>query len=156
MFLGASEQEIEVALLGSRQPRQVRYKQDTAGRPAQQVGWRLAQTIRGGQKWRSLRHKQPGEHFSVHASFTAQQKRHCGLRQLSQAPCIYGRSWAYDDRGIWVADGCQADFNVGYTTVALNVTGDGRWIRCESRDFRETGCSIRCSVSLSSVTAPAA
>ncbi|HTL15164.1 MAG TPA: DUF3011 domain-containing protein [Thermomonas sp.] len=32
------------------------------------------------------------------------------VRQLSRAPCIQGRSWGYGRNGIWVADGCRAEF----------------------------------------------
>jgi len=35
------------------------------------------------------------------------------VRQRSKAPCIYGRTWGYDERGIWVDRGCRADFAVG-------------------------------------------
>jgi hypothetical protein len=35
------------------------------------------------------------------------------LRQRSDSPCIYGRTWGYDQRGIWVDRGCRADFEVG-------------------------------------------
>lgn len=35
------------------------------------------------------------------------------LRQISDSPCRYGRTWGYDRRGIWVADGCAAEFRVG-------------------------------------------
>ena len=35
------------------------------------------------------------------------------VRQRSEAPCIYGRTWGYDDRGVWVDRGCRADFAVG-------------------------------------------
>lgn len=35
------------------------------------------------------------------------------VRQRSEAPCIYGRTWGYDQRGIWVDRGCRADFAVG-------------------------------------------
>ena len=31
-------------------------------------------------------------------------------RQLSRASCQYNRSWGYDRRGIWVGDGCRAEF----------------------------------------------
>lgn len=31
-------------------------------------------------------------------------------RQLSRNPCEYNRSWGYDRRGIWVGDGCRAEF----------------------------------------------
>lgn len=34
------------------------------------------------------------------------------LRQRSDSPCIYGRTWGYDERGIWVDRGCRADFEV--------------------------------------------
>ena len=35
------------------------------------------------------------------------------VRQRSEAPCNYGRTWGYDDRGVWVDRGCRADFSVG-------------------------------------------
>jgi hypothetical protein len=31
-------------------------------------------------------------------------------RQLSKARCRYGSSWGYDRKGIWVDEGCRADF----------------------------------------------
>src|SRR5262245_16147104 len=30
-----------------------------------------------------------------------------------EAPCLLGKTWGYDDAGIWVADGCSAEFVVG-------------------------------------------
>jgi len=35
------------------------------------------------------------------------------IRQRSEAPCVFGQTWGYDDRGIWVDRGCRADFTVG-------------------------------------------
>jgi hypothetical protein len=35
------------------------------------------------------------------------------IRQRSEADCIYGRTWGYDQRGIWVDRGCRADFELG-------------------------------------------
>jgi len=32
--------------------------------------------------------------------------------QLSQAPCRRGENWDYDDRSVWVSDGCRARFRV--------------------------------------------
>ena len=32
------------------------------------------------------------------------------VRQLSRAPCIEGRNWGYGRAGIWVAQGCRAEF----------------------------------------------
>jgi len=49
------------------------------------------------------------------------RKRFCGasissgvnlVRQLSGRACEEGRSWGWDKRGIWVDDGCRAEFSV--------------------------------------------
>src|SRR5260370_10848487 len=34
------------------------------------------------------------------------------VKQVSGAPCEQGRSWGYNDRGIWVDHGCRAEFAV--------------------------------------------
>jgi hypothetical protein len=34
-------------------------------------------------------------------------------RQLSRNNCVQGRTWGYDRRGIWVTNGCRAEFIVG-------------------------------------------
>lgn len=31
----------------------------------------------------------------------------------SRGPCVEGRTWGYDRRGIWVTNGCRAEFEVG-------------------------------------------
>jgi Protein of unknown function (DUF3011) len=35
------------------------------------------------------------------------------IRQRSEAPCVFGQTWGFDDRGVWVDSGCRADFAVG-------------------------------------------
>jgi len=35
------------------------------------------------------------------------------VRQRSDADCIYGRTWGYGKKHIWVDRGCRADFEVG-------------------------------------------
>ena len=35
------------------------------------------------------------------------------IRQRSEAPCIYGQTWGFDERGVWVDRGCRADFATG-------------------------------------------
>lgn len=42
-------------------------------------------------------------------------------RQLSKSPCRENRSWGYDRRGIWVDDGCRAEFRLG------GRGGGGNW-----------------------------
>ncbi len=34
------------------------------------------------------------------------------LQQSSAFPCIQGRTWGWDHTGIWVSDGCSANFDV--------------------------------------------
>jgi hypothetical protein len=34
-------------------------------------------------------------------------------RQISRTSCIMNRTWGYDSRGIWVKDGCRAEFTLG-------------------------------------------
>ncbi|HQU48784.1 MAG TPA: DUF3011 domain-containing protein [Casimicrobiaceae bacterium] len=35
------------------------------------------------------------------------------IQQSSKAPCMQGRTWGYDARGIWVDNGCAATFRYG-------------------------------------------
>jgi hypothetical protein len=34
-------------------------------------------------------------------------------RVLNDSVCLLGRSWGYDDKGIWVTSGCSAEFVLG-------------------------------------------
>jgi hypothetical protein len=59
-------------------------------------------------------------------------------RQLSRDSCRPGSSWGFDRDGIWVADGCRAEFEVGYYETSWD---DGqRQVRCESEDQRYRRC----------------
>ncbi|MCF7751474.1 DUF3011 domain-containing protein [Bacillus subtilis subsp. subtilis] len=51
----------------------------------------------------------------------SRQRRFCGAtigkgarlsKQLSGSPCEEGRSWGWDARGVWVDNGCRAEFQV--------------------------------------------
>ena len=33
-------------------------------------------------------------------------------RSYGEVACLLGKTWGYDDKGVWVADGCVADFIV--------------------------------------------
>jgi hypothetical protein len=89
------------------------------------------------------------------------------LRQTSRADCFEGETWGFDRRGIWVTQGCAADFEVGgggrgpdYGQGRYERGGDwyddrgrggdypdrgGQRIFCESRDFRYNYCPVRVS-----------
>ena len=63
------------------------------------------------------------------------------VRQLSQAPCMPGRTWGYQADKIWVGDGCRAEFELGYGNA--NWQGDARVITCSSNDGRYSRCFTR-------------
>ena len=50
------------------------------------------------------------------------ERQHCGAdttdgvvlaRSAGEAPCLFGKTWGYDDKGVWVSDGCGGVFLVG-------------------------------------------
>ena len=56
---------------------------------------------------------QPGERQHCSADTSA------GVALVSSsgaAPCLLGKTWGYDDTGIWVSDGCSGEFVAGQTT----------------------------------------
>jgi hypothetical protein len=46
-------------------------------------------------------------------------------RSHGEAPCLLGKTWGYTDKGVWVADGCAADFLVARGTAAVPETTKG-------------------------------
>jgi hypothetical protein len=38
------------------------------------------------------------------------------VESFGTAPCLLGRTWGYDDQGVWVSDGCGASFFTGRVT----------------------------------------
>ena len=38
------------------------------------------------------------------------------LRSTGESSCLLGKTWGYDDAGVWVFDGCGGEFTVGSTT----------------------------------------
>lgn len=99
----------------------------------------------------------PGDSYgrSIRCESEDRRTRHCGVdtrggvrigRRLSKAPCIQGRSWDYDRRGVWVSEGCRAEFVVGAGGYRPGNrpgnSGDrGRIVRCESEDRRQRRCN---------------
>ena len=80
-------------------------------------------------------------------------------RQHSRNACIEGRTWGYRRDGIWVSDGCRAEFRVtgygggyggggGYNDGYYGNQGSGygngygSTVRCESNDGRTNRCAI--------------
>lgn len=65
-------------------------------------------------------------------------------RQLSQAACIEGRTWGFNNSGIWVDHGCAAEFSVdnrgGYGYDNGNAYGRNSIVKCESPKFKDRRC----------------
>lgn len=70
------------------------------------------------------------------------------VRQLSNQRCVQGRNWGHDRNGVWVTNGCRAEFAVG--RGAGWGTGHrpppsyapGHVVRCESSNHRHRRCNI--------------
>jgi Protein of unknown function (DUF3011) len=52
-------------------------------------------------------------------------------QRSSELPCTKGSSWGYDDKGLWVDKGCDADFALGPET-APTTEGGGIVLTCSS------------------------
>jgi Protein of unknown function (DUF3011) len=74
------------------------------------------------------------------------------VRQLSGSPCVRGRNWGTDSRGIWVSGGCRAEFSVGGYGYGDHDYDDDRYgggygnnggdtFRCESTNNRTERCA---------------
>ncbi len=44
------------------------------------------------------------------------------FRSMGVAPCLLGRTWGYDDDGIWVSDGCSGEFIAGSVSPTQEAT----------------------------------
>jgi hypothetical protein len=70
------------------------------------------------------------------------------VNQLSRADCFEGRTWGYDRRGVWVDEGCAAEFELAARDVApglIDGPADGQLgstFVCESRDGRRRLCAV--------------
>ncbi|MBN2241352.1 MAG: DUF3011 domain-containing protein [Acidobacteria bacterium] len=78
------------------------------------------------------------------------------MRQLSDAPCVEGRTWGYTQNSLWVSDGCRGvfAFDADSPDRLLSRRGGGgqeplpTYARCESIDNRQEECSIDTSGSV--------
>ncbi|MFD0738038.1 DUF3011 domain-containing protein [Lysobacter koreensis] len=63
-------------------------------------------------------------------------------RQLSRSACIEGQSWGATGDGIWVKDGCRAQFAIGYGGRAAGSGYGTRVVRCDSSGNRWNHCAV--------------
>lgn len=63
-------------------------------------------------------------------------------KRISEHSCALGRDWGYDENGIWVNNGCRAEFVVstsGYSPMSSAASRPT--LLCESKDGRRSFCS---------------
>jgi hypothetical protein len=59
------------------------------------------------------------------------------VRQISDSPCVFDRTWGWDTQGVWVNEGCRAEFIAG-----TSATVSRRTIVCESQSNRRNHCPV--------------
>lgn len=60
-------------------------------------------------------------------------------RQLSRAGCVEGTSWGATPDGVWVKDGCRAEFVLGFGASSRSGYG-AQVVRCDSLGNRWSHC----------------
>jgi Protein of unknown function (DUF3011) len=78
-------------------------------------------------------------------------KRHCPVdtafgvrmtRQISSHTCALGRDWGYDENGIWVTNGCRAEFTVNSpATLGMASASSRPVVLCESNRGHRNYCA---------------
>jgi hypothetical protein len=64
------------------------------------------------------------------------------VRQLGDNFCVLGRTWDFDATGVWVSDGCRAQFALGgYRLPTPNLPPNASKIVCESKDEQRILCA---------------
>ena len=62
-------------------------------------------------------------------------------RKLSSRDCVQGRDWGYDSSGVWVTNGCRAEFRVGGEYGNLpQYSSYTTPVKCESVNGRRNYC----------------
>lgn len=61
-------------------------------------------------------------------------------RRISQTGCEMNRDWGYDRTGIWVDNGCRAEFSIRGSSFMGGSAQRGESVVCESRDGRRAFC----------------
>jgi hypothetical protein len=68
-----------------------------------------------------------GEPVTVPCSSSPAGRQHCPAdtsqgvaltRSTGESPCLLGKTWGYDDQGVWVGDGCGGEFVLGQKAPA--------------------------------------
>jgi hypothetical protein len=77
---------------------------------AQTSGGATAAPTNGAMQNRIICESQPGERQYCPADMSAGVAL---AKSTGPVPCLLGKTWGYDDSGVWVADGCSGEFIAG-------------------------------------------
>jgi hypothetical protein len=98
-------------------------------------GWQVvrAEGKPAGESQESIDAKKDAlrDRLTLACSSKVGERRHCAadtskgvalVKSEGEAPCLLGKTWGYDDQGIWVSDGCSGQFFVGVPQEAQAPT----------------------------------
>jgi hypothetical protein len=122
---------------------------DTYGRGASYV-W-VAKGCRG--EFEVYRPSGPGGTMQVSCESSELNRQSCPIpyranvrlmRQLSGSPCRYDRTWGFDERTIWVANGCRGLFEVARSGSGADSPDRGNVTRitCSSNGTARQECGV--------------
>lgn len=65
------------------------------------------------------------------------------VRQLGGTECVLDRTWGFDESGVWVTEGCHAQFALGgFRLPAGAVPATAARVTCESLDGKLVECAV--------------
>ena len=71
-------------------------------------------------------------------------------RTISKHSCALGRDWGYDENGVWVTNGCRAEFSVNAPGTSSMASASSRpVVLCESKDGHRGFCPADTSFGVS-------
>jgi len=106
-------------------------------------------------KWSRDPKPQPGPDWQIACASENFQQKFCPsgrritrawvVQQRSQSACVEGRSWGFQDTGIWVAGGCSGLFAIEGRGPPPGPPPINR-VACESRGYQQSFCSVPPSI----------
>lgn len=80
------------------------------------------------------------------------------VHQLSKAGCWQNDTWGYDRRGIWVANGCRAEFRTGYSGSERRGSyyhNEDRWDDRDDDDDKDAAMAVGAALAVGLIAAAA-
>jgi hypothetical protein len=64
------------------------------------------------------------------------------VSQFSRTSCVEGRTWGWNNRGVWVNNGCDAMFRVDARPAPPPPGGGTIRVQCDSRNYQYRFCNL--------------